>query len=205
MENIGAYIGYLASVFLIISLSISGDLKLRIFNSLGCLCFIVYGFIFNAWPVILTNAILLVINLFYIRKLYQHKENFELVEVKADDGILSKFLEFYKDDIASFYPQFNKQQLNENINFIVLRDLTVANVFSVKLDANNDALISINYTIKKYRDFKISKFIFSQKIKTLAQKGIKRILHSNENAHKYQKYFDVLHFKTDGKYFIKEL
>jgi hypothetical protein len=205
MQAYAPYIGYLASVFLIISLSISGDFKLRVFNSLGCICFIIYGFIFNAWPVILTNAILLAINIFYIKKIYDHKENFELIEIKADDLIVDKFIDYYKKDIAEFYPQFTKAVLQKNINFIVLRDLTVANLFSVSLQPNNDALVDINYTIKKYRDFKISKFIFSQKAKTLAQKGIKRILHSNENAHKYQKYFDVMHFKTDGKYFIKEL
>lgn len=177
--QIAEYIGYLASVFLIISLSVNGDVKFRMYNLLGCICFIIYGFLFNAWPVILTNTILLFINIYYLNKLYKHRENFELVEIKLDDPLIQKFVQFYKDDIAAFYPDFNLTKLEGNINFIVLRDLVIANIFSAKQIKDGDALVEINYTIKKYRDYKVSKFIFEKKQLVLSTKGIKRILYNN--------------------------
>jgi hypothetical protein len=205
MEEIAKYIGYLASLFLIISLSVNGDVKFRIYNLLGCLCFIVYGSIFNAWPVILTNTILLFINIYYLIKLHQHRENFDLVEIKAGDKLVEKFISFYKTDIDNFYPGFTVAQLEGNINFIVLRDLVIANIFSAKVVKDGDALVVINYTIKKYRDYKVSKFIFEKKQIVLSEKGIKRILYNQSSKEKYAKFFDVMKFENDGTHFYKTI
>jgi hypothetical protein len=205
LQQIAPYIGYLASLFLIISLSVNGDIKFRIYNLCGCICFIFYGFIFNALPVILTNTILLFINIYYINKLYKHREDFELIEISGNEKLVEKFIAFYKDDIGKFYPRFSAEQLKGNINFIVLRDLVITNIFSAKVLSNGDALVQINYTIKKYRDYKVSKFIFEKKQKELGAKGIKRILYENALAEKYATFFKVMQFKNDGKYFYKSI
>jgi hypothetical protein len=205
IKDFAQYFGYLASVFLIISLVVNGDTKFRIYNLLGCGCFIIYGFILNAWPVILTNTILLLINLYYLRKLHLHRENFELIEVNANEKITEKFIQFYKEDIMDFYKEFDIAQLKDCVNFMVLRDLVIANIFCVKMMDNGDALVVLNYTIKKYRDYKVSKFIFNKNQLQLSAKGIKRILFDNTLAVKYKKYFDLLDVKSDGKYFYKTL
>jgi hypothetical protein len=36
----------------------------------------------------------------------------------------------------------------------------VANIFSAKVDAAGNAEVLINYTVPKYRDFKVGKYIF---------------------------------------------
>ncbi len=205
LSSIVPYIGYLASIFLILSLSVLNDVKFRIFNSLGCIFFIIYGFSFNAWPVILTNTILLFINIFYLRKLYLHRENFELVEIKSNDPFIEKFIAFYKDDISKFYPSFTSIAMQGNINFVVLRDLVIANIFSAKILENGDAKILINYTIPKYRDYKASKFIFGKKHQTLIGKGVRRILYDTTLNEKYKTYFKVMQFENDGKQFFKKL
>jgi hypothetical protein len=204
-QHIAPYIGYLASLFLVISLLVNGDMKFRVYNLLGGICFIVYGFIFNVWPVIITNSILFCINIFYINKLYQHREDFELIEIKGDEKLIEKFIAFYKTDIISFYPNFDAAQLAGNINYIVLRDLVIANIFSAKVLDNGDALVLINYTIKKYRDYKVSKFLFEKEQKELSTKGIKKILYDNALAVKYAKFFKVMQFENDGKYFFKTI
>ncbi|MBK8494786.1 MAG: hypothetical protein IPL50_07015 [Chitinophagaceae bacterium] len=56
--------GYLAFVFLAISLLVNNDIKFRWINSLGGLCFVFYGILINAFPIILTNAVLFSINIF---------------------------------------------------------------------------------------------------------------------------------------------
>lgn len=180
-------------------------MKFRVYNLLGGVCFIVYGFVFNVWPVIITNSILFCINVFYINKLHQHREDFELIEIKGDEKLIEKFIAFYKNDIDSFYPNFDAAQLVGNINYIVLRDLVIANIFSVKVLDNGDALVLINYTLKKYRDYKVSKFLFEKEQKELSTKGIKRILYDNTLVNKYAKFFKVMQFANDGKYFFKTI
>ena len=203
--ELAPYIGYLASLFLIISLCIHGDIKFRIYNSLGCVAFTIYGIAFNAWPVILTNAILLAINFYYLRKLYQHRENFDLIPFTVDDKIVQKFLHFYAVDIATYFPAYSESSTKANFNFIVLRDLVIANIFSATLDEKCDANVHINYTIKKYRDFKVGKFIFEKEKENLMAKGVKRIVYKNVQNKSHVTFLEMYGFKKMGEQYIKEL
>ena len=62
-------IGYLASGFLALSLLAKEQKKFRYYNILGCIAFIIYGSYIQAFPVILSNTILLVINIIQLKKL----------------------------------------------------------------------------------------------------------------------------------------
>lgn len=66
-------IGYGATTIVIIAFMFDG-MKLRILNSIGCLLFITYGLLGDIGiPILLTNIIILLINLKYI--LWKKKEN----------------------------------------------------------------------------------------------------------------------------------
>lgn len=63
------WVGYLASVVLIISFLMKNVNTLRVINSIGAIIFIVYGFMLvTAWPIIITNAFILGVNIFYLTK-----------------------------------------------------------------------------------------------------------------------------------------
>ncbi len=205
MTQIAPYVGYLASLFLIISLIVKNDIKFRLYNTLGCICFIFYGFIFSAFPVILTNTILLAINGYYLLKLYKHKENFDLVEFTGEDKMMQKFIQFYKDDIAIYFPSFEACQLKKNVNFVVLRDLVVANIFSVTVAENGDATVAINYTTKKYRDFKVGKFIFEKGKQFLLNKGVKKIIYKKDANTNHATFLKVNGFEENTDTFFKQL
>src|SRR5690242_9880736 len=101
-ELIGPFFGYLASVLLAISLLVSNALKFRWINIFGCLSFIIYGIFFNALPVIISNGILLIINIYQLFKLYNRKEDFEFAGINKDNELISRFLDFYRKDIELF-------------------------------------------------------------------------------------------------------
>jgi presenilin-like A22 family membrane protease len=204
-QQIAPYIGYVASLFLIVSLIVHGDLKFRLYNSLGCVAFIIYGIAFNAWPVILTNALLLAINIYYLNKFYKHQENFELIEFAADDKLITTFLKFYETDIATYFPDFAATQLQGNFNFIVLRDLVIANIFSAHIAENGDATVAINYTTKKYRDFKVGKFIFEKEKQHLISKHVKRIVYKIVNNKNHATFLKMYGFIKDGETYFKKI
>ena len=203
--QIAPYFGYLASLFLIIALLVNGDIKFRIYNILGTISFIIYGIIFSAWPVLLTNVILFFINIYYLRKLYAHKEDFELIEFSGDEKLALKFLHFYKEDIKTYFPDFNETQLRGNLNFVVLRDLVIANIFSAQVLENGDAVVALNYTTKKYRDFKVGKFIFEREKQYLISKGIKRIIYKHAANKSHIHYLKTLRFLAHEGGFAKQL
>ncbi|MDT0646353.1 YgjV family protein [Zunongwangia sp. F260] len=60
------WIGYLSSFFVAISFFMKNIIKLRIVNSLGCILFIIYGSLIDSWPVIITNAVIVGVNFYYL-------------------------------------------------------------------------------------------------------------------------------------------
>lgn len=67
--NFIEYIGYAASACIVISLVMTSIIKLRIINSIGCLLFVIYGSYTGAYPVVISNAIIILINIYYLYKL----------------------------------------------------------------------------------------------------------------------------------------
>ena len=61
------WVGYLASLVLMISFLMKDINTLRIINSIGALLFIVYGFMLvTSWPIIISNTFILGINTYYL-------------------------------------------------------------------------------------------------------------------------------------------
>ncbi len=63
------YIGYIASVLLILSFLMSNIRNIRIINFFGCLCFVYYGFFIGekpAYPIIITNVVICLVQLYYL-------------------------------------------------------------------------------------------------------------------------------------------
>ncbi|WP_455538243.1 YgjV family protein [Terrisporobacter sp.] len=67
-------VGYSASIFIAISLTMTDIFKLRIINSIGCLLFIIYGLNVGAYPVALANTIIITINFYNLYKLKGMRE-----------------------------------------------------------------------------------------------------------------------------------
>ena len=97
----------------------------------------------------LTKVIFFFINIYYLRKLYAHKEDFEFIEFSGDEKLALKFLHFYKEDIKTCFPDFNETQLRGSLNFVVLRDLVIANIFNAQILENADTVVVLNYTTLK--------------------------------------------------------
>ncbi|MDQ1098169.1 MULTISPECIES: uroporphyrinogen decarboxylase [Chryseobacterium] len=61
------YIGYSASLFIVLSFILKDVRKIRIVNLIGCICFVIYG-IFSGmlWPVIIPNGLICFIQLYHL-------------------------------------------------------------------------------------------------------------------------------------------
>jgi len=61
------WVGYLASVTLMISFMMKNMNTLRIINSVGAILFIIYGYMLHiSWPIIITNVFILLANIYYL-------------------------------------------------------------------------------------------------------------------------------------------
>ena len=60
------WIGYLASLIILISYITKNITRLRVIGTIGCVLFVMYGVIIESWPLVITNGTIVFINLYYI-------------------------------------------------------------------------------------------------------------------------------------------
>ncbi len=69
-------IGYSASLGVLISFLMRDIKILRIINCIGCALFVVYGVLLNyAIPVIFTNVVIIIVNIYFLIKPHTSKNN----------------------------------------------------------------------------------------------------------------------------------
>ena len=197
IETIASLLGYTASLLLAISLLVTNDLKFRWLNTMGCISFIIYGALIHAFPIILTNTILLVINLFYLRKIYKRHENFDILAFSSGDPLINKFLAFFRKDIDTYFPDYDGKEVKNQVSFVVLRDMVIANIFVASLMEDGTGLVKINYTIPKYRDYKVGKFLFEKEKQFLVSHGIHRLVYTHVHNKQHETYLLKMGFTRE--------
>ncbi len=64
----GDIIGYIGTLLVVISFLMKNIFLLRLINTIACTVFVIYGVILNLPPVIITNLLIISINLYFIIK-----------------------------------------------------------------------------------------------------------------------------------------
>ncbi|TCJ13149.1 hypothetical protein EPD60_13860 [Flaviaesturariibacter flavus] len=201
-----ALLGYLATLFLALSLIVSNDLQFRWFNTLGCLAFIVYGSMIGAFPVILTNTLLLVINVYHLVKVYRYRaeEDFDLIPYGAGDPLVRKFLAFYGKDVEDYFPNY-REGGGENLRYFVLRDMAIANVFAASVEDGGTLTVHLNYTVPKYRDYKVGRFLFDKGRSFLERQNVRRIVYEQVSNDNHAQFLQKMGFVKEGSRYVKHL
>lgn len=192
--NILQWIGYLASGIIALSMTMSSILRFRWINLAGALTFSTYGFLIGALPVGFLNAFITCVDIYYLYTIYSKKEVFEILEVRADNRYLLRFLKFHDKDIQKFFPGFTyKPELN-TVSFFVLRDMAVAGIFLAHREKDHCLVVGLDYVLPEYRDFKNGKFIYFRLNNRFIEEGYKKVI-SERNSEKYSTYLRRLGFK----------
>ena len=76
-------LGFAATVIILISFLLKGEMKIRIVNSFGAALFAVYGIIIGAWSVWVLNIALMIVHAIYLLK--APKKRRPMPEQKAVD------------------------------------------------------------------------------------------------------------------------
>ena len=60
--------GYVSMLVVLYSMTMKDFRKLRIVNSIACSMFVIYGIFLSAYPIIVMNLLVIVINLYRLKK-----------------------------------------------------------------------------------------------------------------------------------------
>jgi uncharacterized protein with PQ loop repeat len=70
--SVTEWVGYIASLILMISFLMKNINTLRIINSIGAVLFVAYGIMLaTSWPIIITNTFILGVNIYFLSKHYR--------------------------------------------------------------------------------------------------------------------------------------
>lgn len=202
------WLGYMASFIVLISLLMSSVIKLRWINLLGSLVFAIYGFLIEALPVGIMNLGIVFINIYYLAKIYNSKDYFKTLPINTDTDFFRYFLEFYKEDILTYFSK-SKFDINDSIvSIYILRNMVPAGVFIASEYDSNTLKIELDYVIPEYRDFKIGNYLFETQKDYFLNKGYNKFVSISLNS-KHDKYLEKMGFTKiieDGNdYFVKDI
>jgi len=206
------WIGYVGSVIVAVSLTMSSIKKLRWYNLTGAAVFSFYGFAIGALPVGLLNLFIVLTDIYYLIIMHSQHEFFKSVMVSPDSAYLDYFLDYYQHEIKNFFPNFKKTVLiksEENskvFSVLLLRNAAVAGVLIGEKN-NNILYIYLDFVINEYRDMKPGEFIYKKNVEFLKNKGIQQIICNTGNII-HQKYLRKMGFVLQNKsktVFVKDI
>ncbi|TVR33195.1 MAG: GNAT family N-acetyltransferase [Balneolaceae bacterium] len=201
MESYVLYeiIGYAASVLVAISLMMSAIVKLRVVNMIGAFTFAIYGILINSIPVAAMNAFIVLINVYFLVKIFKSDKYFELLPSSYESTYLKKFLSFYKESIQNYQPDFSFKK-SYNWALFVLSDMVPAGLI-LGNRKDNRLQIDLDFVIPSYRDFKIGKYLFNEKLGYFKSEGIETIVASPGNEY-HNNYLEKVGFERENDLYI---
>ncbi len=175
------WVGYTASLLVLVSLMMASILRLRIFNLIGATVFCIYGLLIHSYPVAGMNFLIVLSNIYYLFKLRKVKEEFILMETSPNSAFLKRFVEMNHKEIKAFFPDFVFENKTHDVSFYILRNTSVAGLFIANHYNENTLKVALDYVTPTYRDFKVGNYIHHQLVAYFKDKGYTQLLCETEN------------------------
>ena len=195
-------VGYLGSLLIVISLTRTSILHLRLIGMAGSAAFLVYSLLIGAYPISVVNVVIIGVHLYFLRQLLsKHSEFFTSLELNKDSRYLAHFLDFYADDIARHQPGFRFDPRDDQVRAFILRDTVPAGLFIGRTCGDDSIEVELDYVVPQYRDFKVAEYLYSDRSGIFSATSRRRIW-TRPGSETHVEYFGKLGFgpaEVDGE------
>ena len=198
------WIGYIASLIVLISLLMRSIKKLRWINLFGALIFGIYGFLIGSIPTGVMNIGIALIDIYFLVELYKKKDYFRMIQADNDHTFLKEFYSFYEKDIKTFASIDIDAILKAPLTFYILRNMTPAGLFVCQEKDPETVEIILDYVIPTYRDFQIGKYIYNIQKNVFKKTNYKTFFVNTDNKI-HQAYLKKMGFTQTSEGFIKTI
>jgi hypothetical protein len=199
------WFGYLASFVVLISIIMSSIIKLRWINLTGSLMFAFYGLGINSLPVAFMNTGIAIINIYYLVKIYNSKEYFQILPIAKDSKYFEYLMKFYYHDIKDYFTDESFTFDDKAVGIYILRDMVPAGIFLAEKTDEHTLLVELDFALPAYRDFKIGKYIYEKNNQFFLDKGFDTFI-AKAKTDKHHKYLKKMGFeKKENNEYIKKL
>jgi hypothetical protein len=197
-------LGWGGSALLVFSLLQARVLRFRSLNLAACLILLVFNGVIEVWPMVGVNAVLSVINVFFIVRLLRERhdeEVFGVIEVGTHDHYLRHVLATHGEDIASFQPDLDWRPDDPGSHaFVVVKGDETVGVVLLRADGDV-ARVQLDYVTPKYRDFSPGEFLW-RRSGVLRDRGFRRVV---TPAGMVDAYYGAVGFRREGEVYALDL
>ncbi len=191
--------GYIGSGLVVISMLMSSIVRLRIINTIGSTISAVYAVICGAFPLVLMNACLIVINIFSLIKLLKSRQVYDMVPASPDDAFVTYFLQRYADDIRKYFPGYQPGAAAGQAYLVWCG----GNPAGVLLGQAEDGIldIMIDYSAPAYRDCSVGACLYAK----LPDQKIHTLRFAQELSETHKAYIHKMNFVPEDGAYIRRL
>lgn len=205
-ELILELVGYAGSALIAISMMMRSVLRLRVFNLAGAVVLTIYALLIGAWPIVVLDGIITVVNTVQIARLLRERRErseFDILEVDVDSSYLRRFVITYSDDIKRFQPYF--EGIISGRAFLVLKDALVAGVVLVRPSDDDPCvgIVDLDYILPWHRDLQPARYVYEQ-TGLLHWVGFEKVV-TRPGTDKHREYLRRVGYRPDGELYVKDL
>jgi hypothetical protein len=161
-------VGILASIFIAASLTMKNIKWLRVINTIGAVCFVIYGYVIQSISVALMNTFIIGINIYFLVKLncaQSKQDHFDVSMVNpSEDPYVRRFISFHLNDIKRFFPSFDPDINTGTLAGVqccfILRETLPVSLLAFRDGSADEVVIVLDYVVPSYRDYQSAKFFF---------------------------------------------
>lgn len=171
-------IGYGASALVVLALTMRSIVRLRILSLAGSVTFFVYAVLIESVPIMITNACIAAINLWYLRGEFlvrvSDRQDLGASRIRPDSPFLLDFIEYHSDDIHRFQPSFTMPPGDDVMSLLLTRDGLPAGLL-VGRRAGDTLRIDLDYVMREHRDTRLGRWLFGPGADVFRTAGIARL------------------------------
>lgn len=193
-------VGYLGSALVVVSMLMSSVVKLRVINTIGSGVFTVYALMIHSYPTALMNAALIAINVYNLIKLNRRDQSYNLVKGAQGEGILRYLLDYYQEDIRTYFPDFSVDCRTDRA-YIVCCNGNPAGVLLGTESGEGTLRVLLDYSTPAYRDCSIGAYLYSK----LPAEGVHTLLFVEKGSQAHRAYLEKMGFVQKDGVYIKNL
>ena len=162
-------VGYIASALVVASLAMTSVVRLRVVSLVGSLVFVTYGVLLPSMPIILTNAAVTLLNIWFLRKEFSPTRDLGAVPIASDAPFLLDFLRSHDADIRSFQPGFQPPDAGD-FTLLLTRDGLPAGAL-IGTPEGDVLRLKLDYVMHAYRDSRIGTWLYRSGTKVFTDAG----------------------------------
>ena len=186
--------GYFSTVLILISFLMTSVVKLRLFNLIGSIIFVIFAFLTKSYPTAIMNIDLCLINIYFLIRLARSKSLTLHLPIDRDSAYLNEFLKLYQQDIRCFFPSFDPKDPGNETAYFVYYDMNPVGLIIGHKTGDGALDIALDYTIPKYRDASVGRYLYPQ---LLGEEGF-RALELRDASDKHAPYLKKIGFTQEG-------